>query len=225
MARSVQLLVWARPNRQQGESHMAMWETAGKVRNDFADMIEELDAEQLQQQSLCAEWTAQGVLAHVTSFVETGFLSFMGTMIGSGFDFDNASQKMADRQLKRPVPDVIGSLRTKATKSADLPMFPEEMTVSDVTIHTQDVRRGLGLDGSLDESVQRTALDFLTTHKMATTLVDRRPIEDVRLVATDLDWSFGDGDEITGTAEALMMGLANRDVLDELDGDGLSAWR
>ena len=204
---------------------MATWETAGKVRNDFADMIEGLDAEQLQQQSLCAEWTAEGVLAHVTSFVETGFPSFMGTVIGSGFDFDKASMKMADKQLKRPVGDVISSLRTKATKSAALPMFPEELTVADTAIHTQDVRRGLGLDGSLDESVQRTVLDFLTTHKMATTLVNRPPIDAVRLVATDLDWSFGDGDEITGTAEALMMGLANRDVLDELDGEGLSAWR
>jgi uncharacterized protein (TIGR03083 family) len=188
-------------------------------------MIEGLDTEQLQQQSLCAEWTAEGVLAHVTSFVETGFPSFMGTVIGSGFNFDKASMKMADKQLQRPTADVIDSLRTKATKSAALPMFPEEMTVTDVTIHTQDVRRGLGLDGSLDESVQRTVLDFLTTHKMATTLVDRPPIEGVRLVATDLDWSFGEGDEITGTAEALMMGLANRDVLDELDGEGLAVWR
>jgi len=99
------------------------------------------------------------------------------------------------------------------------------MTVSDVTIHTQDIRRPLGLDGSPDPVVLATVLDFLTTHKQATTLVDRRPIANVQLQATDVDWSFGEGAEITGTAEALMMALAKRPVLDELNGDGLSSWR
>jgi hypothetical protein len=72
----------------------------------------------------------------------------------------------------------------------------------------------LGLDGELNGNVLRTSLDFLTTHKTATTLVNRPLIDGVRLVATDLDWSFGDVEEITGTGEALMMGLGASDVLD-----------
>lgn len=204
---------------------MATWETAAKARREFADMIEGLTPEQLEQQSLCSEWTAQGVLAHVTSFVETNLPAFMATIAKSGFNFDKASVAMANKQLARPVPDVIQSLRSKATKSAPLPMFPEELTVSDVTIHTQDVRRALGLEAKIDEGIQRTTLEFLTTHKMATTLVDRRPIEGVRLVATDSDWSFGTGPEITGTSEAIMMGLSNRPVLDDLSGDGLASWQ
>jgi hypothetical protein len=78
----------------------------------------------------------------------------------------------------------------------------------------------LGLEGELDGNVLRTSLDFLTTHKTATTLMNRPLIDGVRLVATDLDWSFGDGEEITGTGEALMMGLGARDVLDELSRSG-----
>jgi uncharacterized protein (TIGR03083 family) len=204
---------------------MATWEMAGQVRNDFADMIERLTPEQLDQPSLCSEWTARGVLAHITSFVETGTLRFFATVAGSRFDFDKASQKMANTQLARPVSDVVSSLRAKATKSSALPIFPEELTVADTVIHTQDVRRPLGLDDRPDESVLRTVLDFLTTHKMATTLVNRPSLDGVRLVATDLDWSCGAGNEITGPAEALMMALANRQVLDELDGPGLAAWR
>jgi uncharacterized protein (TIGR03083 family) len=204
---------------------MATWELAGKGRNDFADMIEPLTEEQLQEQSLCTEWTAHGVLAHVTSFVETGLFSFFGALVRSGFNFDKGSLIMANKQLERPVPDVLASLRANATKSAPMPMFPEAMTVSDVAIHTQDVRRPLGLPGMLDDAVLQQALEFLTTEKMATTLVNRRPLDGVRLVATDSDWTFGDGDEITGTSEAIMMGLADRPVLDELSGDGLAAWQ
>ncbi len=43
--------------------------------------------------------------------------------------------------------------------------------------------------------------------------------------ASDQDWSFGEGAVITGTREALMMGLAARPVLEDLSGEGLSVWR
>ncbi|MDH3679512.1 MAG: maleylpyruvate isomerase family mycothiol-dependent enzyme [Acidimicrobiia bacterium] len=204
---------------------MATWELAAKARQDFADMIDGLSAQQLDEQSLCEEWTAKEVVAHLTSFVETGGFGLFTEMVKNRFDFTKVSAAMVDKRKDRSVADLTGSLRQHATKSAPLPTFPEELTVGDVAIHTQDVRRPLGLAGELDEKVLRTTLDFLTTHKHATTLVDRRPIEDVRLEATDLGWSFGDGPEITGTGEAIMMGLANRPVLDDLDGPGLANWK
>lgn len=210
---------------KNGGTKMATWNSAGKARTDFADMMESLSSEQLDQPSLCDEWAAKGVLAHVTSFVETNAVAFFAAMVKSRFDFDKTSLIMANKQLVRPVEEVIATLRSKATKSAPLPMFPESLTVADVVIHTQDVRRPLELAGSPSEDLVQATLDFLTTDKMATTLVDRRPIDDVKLVASDMDWSFGIGPEITGSGEALMMGLANRSVLDELQGDGLAAWQ
>lgn len=203
---------------------MATWELAGKARNDFADMIEALSPEQLESQTFCREWTAFGVLAHVTSFVETSFPKMFVTMVKSGFDFDKVSISMAKTQLARPVADVLASLRAQATKSAPMPSFPEAMTVTDIAIHTQDVRRPLGLGGSLDEQVLRTTLAFLTTNKKAKMAVHLKPLDGVRLVANDIDWSFGEGAEITGTGEALMMALADRGVLGELSGAGLAKW-
>ena len=204
---------------------MAQWNLAAKGRNDFADMVEPLTDEQWQQRSLCEAWTAHGVLAHLTSFVETGIFSFFGHMVKNRFDFDKVSVSMTDERSERSAADLIASLRANAAKSSPLPMFPERLTVSDTAIHTQDVRRPLGLPGSLDDKVLRTALGFVTTDKMATMLVNRRPIEGVSLRATDLDWSFGDGPEISGPAEAILMGLADRPVLDELSGEGLARWR
>lgn len=205
---------------------MAEWTRAGAARIEFADMIAGLSAEQLDQQSLCDAWSARGVLCHVTGFVETGALGMIGGVLKSGFNFDKMSIAMADKQLARPVGDVIASLRAKASKSAPMPGFPEEMTMTDVAIHTQDVRRPLGLAGAPSENTVRSALDFITTHKMGTTLIAKRPpLDGVRLVATDMDWSFGEGAEISGTGEALMMALAKRPVLDELSGDGVDLWR
>jgi hypothetical protein len=46
-------------------------------------------------------------------------------------------------------------------------------------------------------------------------------VRDVRLVATDVDWTFGRGPEVRGTAEALLMAVAGRrTVADELTGPG-----
>ncbi len=203
---------------------MAQWELAARARTEFVDMIEGLTPEQIEAGTLCDEWTVKGVLAHLTGFVETGLVSLFATIAKSGFDFDKASVAMVNKRISRPVDDLASSLRGLAAKSSALPTFPEAMTVSDVAIHTQDVRRALGLDGSLDDEVLRTALDFLTTHKLATTMVDRRPLDGLRLAATDIDWSSGDGAEISGPAEAIMMGLANRPLGAELGGEGLTSW-
>lgn len=205
---------------------MAEWTRAGAARTEFADMIAGLSSEQLNQQTLCDAWSAHGVLCHVTGFVETGALGMIGGMFKSRFDFDKMSLNMADKQMARPVGDVIATLRAKANKSAPMPGFPEELTMADLAIHTQDVRRPLGLDGAPTEQTVRNTLDFITTHKMGTTLIAKRPpLDGVKLVATDMDWSFGEGAEISGTGEALMMALAARPVLDELTGEGVDLWR
>jgi hypothetical protein len=123
---------------------------------------------------------------------------------------------------KRPVQDLVATLREKAAASAPLPGFPEALTVADVAIHTQDVRRPLGLPGALDDQVLRTALDFLATHKQAKQLVDPPSLEGLKLNATDTGWHHGDGAEVAGTGEAIMMALAHGPILDELTGDGVA---
>lgn len=204
---------------------MAEWHQAAKGRLHFLEMIDGLTEGELDQQSLCDQWTARGVLCHITSFVETSAGGFIKMLFTSGFDFEKGSMAMADTQLARPLEEVKASLRSNASKSAPLPGFAEAMTTTDLTIHTQDVRRPLGLPGALDEAALHSALQFLTTHKAATQLVNRKPIDGVSLRSTDLDWTFGSGPEISGPAEALMMAMADRQsALSDLSGEGLNAW-
>lgn len=203
---------------------MATWETAGKVRRQFADMIEGLTDEQLRAETLCNGWTPVHVLGHLTSFVDTGTVAFFANVAKHRFNYDNASLASAQKQADRRIADVLQTLRDNATKSSALPMFPEELTVADVAIHTQDVRRPLGLGCELEPDVLRATLDFLTTHKMATVLVDRKPLEGVTLQTTDMAWSFGSGPVISGPAEAVMMALSSRPALGDLTGDGVRQW-
>jgi hypothetical protein len=51
----------------------------------------------------------------------------------------------------------------------------------------------------------------------------RRAGHRLRLVATDIDWSHGDGPEVTGPGEALLMAIARRPAaLADLRGAGVS---
>jgi hypothetical protein len=61
------------------------------------------------------------------------------------------------------------------------------------------------------------ALAFGST---APTLHARRRIRGLPLVATDLDWSTGDGPPVEGPAEPLLMAIAGRPTTNELSGHG-----
>jgi hypothetical protein len=60
----------------------------------------------------------------------------------------------------------------------------------------------------------------------APTLPSKGNAKGLRLVATDVDWTAGDGPEVTGPGEAILMAAAGRtDALDDLSGDGLATLR
>ena len=80
-----------------------------------------------------------------------------------------------------------------------------------------DVRRPLGLPESLDADVLAMALDF-SVGEFA-----KKQEVDVRFAATDLEWSAGSGAVVHGTGEALLLALNNRDVRNELEGEGVEA--
>jgi hypothetical protein len=54
----------------------------------------------------------------------------------------------------------------------------------------------------------------------------KKRAEGLRLIATDVDWSSGQGPEVRGTGEAVLLAITGRPVaLDELTGDGVDTLR
>jgi hypothetical protein len=57
-------------------------------------------------------------------------------------------------------------------------------------------------------------------------LVPRRRVTGLSLRATDQDWTWGEGAEVSGTSEALAMALSGRTVaLEDLTGPGAAELR
>jgi len=197
-----------------------------RARTEFADIIDALSDEQLAMPTLCTGWTPHHVLAHLVTFIDIPLPKFMFNVMRSRGNFDAAADRMAQGLAERTVADLTSSLRSKASQGSKMPGFPPELSVADVVVHTQDVRRGLGLEGAPDEELLRTSLDFITASKKAKLLVEQKGLFDgLRLEATDFDWTYGDGTLVSGPAESLLMAAMRRPAMDELSGDGVETLR
>ena len=197
-------------------------EITAKARNDFADLLDSLSDEQLAGNTLCDNWTPMDVAGHVVSFVELGLGGLMFSMAKAGFNVDKAWAANATKYKEMGRDAISAALREKADKSAPIPSFSAGISFLDVAVHTQDIRRGLGLEGELDEEVLRASLEWVTTHKQRKTHVDPKDIEGLRFEATDMDWSWGEGDLVSGPAEAILMAMNRRDTSADLTGDGVA---
>jgi len=198
------------------------WDLVAKSRNDFADLLDSLSEEQLAGNTLCENWTPLDIAGHLVSFVELTLPPMMLSMAKAGFNVDKAWAANATKYKEMGAQAISKSLRANASKTAPIKSFSSGLTVVDLCVHTQDVRRGLGIDGELDAESLRYALDWLTTHKQRKMHVPPKDIDGLRLEATDNHWSWGDGAQVRGPAEAILMGINRRNVSSELTGEGVA---
>jgi uncharacterized protein (TIGR03083 family) len=191
---------------------------------DLADRLAELDDEQWNSPSLCARWRIRDVLAHVTAGAEGAFGvgAIVGGMVRHGFNYNR--WVAADGQARgRQDPEVIlQALRDAAAIRHARPRGRPVTGLMHVLIHGQDICRPLGIARPLPEAHLVPVADFVTNdvHIFGA----RKRIAGLKLTASDMDWSHGEGPEVLGPAEALVMMMAGRLVaLDDLSGEGKDA--
>jgi uncharacterized protein (TIGR03083 family) len=198
-----------------------LWEAERDEMLDLAERLAVLDDEQWNSPSLCAQWRIRDVLAHVTAGAEGafGFATVFGGMLRHGFNYNR--WVAADGQVRgQQDPEVLlASLRNAAANRNDRSGTRPVRGLVHVLIHGQDICRPLGIARGLPESHLFPVADFVKTdvHLFGA----KKRIAGLRLRATDMDWSNGNGPEVTGPAEALVMVMAGRLVaLDDLSGEG-----
>lgn len=198
------------------------WDIAAKARLDFADVLADLSDEQLKAETFCDQWNALEVGGHIVSFIEMSLPTMMFSMAKTGFNIDKAWAENARKYSAQGQAEVVRKIRADPGKKSAVKAFPAELTVADVAVHTQDVRRPLGIDGALDPDVVKVALEMCTTNKKAKMFVPPSDIAGLRLEATDMDWSYGSGELVSGTGEAILMAINRRDSRADLTGDGVA---
>jgi uncharacterized protein (TIGR03083 family) len=201
---------------------MDTWAMIEAERRELADLFATLDDEQLATPSLCGAWSVKEVAAHLLMPLDTSVATIGVEMVKCLGNFDRANERLAKRVAERPIADIVEGLRTHAASHFTPPTAGAEAPLTDLLVHGEDVRRPLGLPGTVPADRLRTALDFLQSNKTRG-FVGKGWLRDLRFEATDLDWTHGAGALVRGPGIALVITMCGRRAgLDDLDGDGVA---
>ena len=198
--------------------HVDVMALARAEREDLLDLLGTLTPEQWRAPSLCAGWSVHDVVAHVLSYEELGPRQLAARFARGSFRFGRVNAVGLREYAGRSPAELTDLLRRHLTPTGLTAGLGGAIALTDGLIHHQDIRRPLGLPRAVPAERVRPAL---RTALFAPVLLGVLRVGDVRLVATDLDWSFGRGPEVRGTAEALLMAVAGRrGIAAELSGPG-----
>ncbi|OBJ53031.1 maleylpyruvate isomerase family mycothiol-dependent enzyme [Mycobacterium sp. 1423905.2] len=185
-------------------------------RADLAAFLATLSPQEWHAPSLCRGWTVKDVVAHVVSYEELGAFG-LAKRFAKGWVL--RANEVGVREFASLSPEeLLGFLRAHLRPRGLTAGFGGMIGLVDGIIHHQDIRRALGRQRTVPAERLERVLPLLPGNPR---LGVGRRIKGLRLVATDLDWRHGDGPEVHGTGEALMMAMTGRPAaLDELSGPG-----
>jgi uncharacterized protein (TIGR03083 family) len=198
-----------------------VWTLVHAERRALIADLEQLDDARWEVPSLCAGWTVHDVVAHLVDVATTTRLGFVADMARARFDFDRQNERGIDRARGTSPAETLQHLRDVVSRTSG-PPAPLDTRIVEEVLHGEDIRRPLGLTrtyppAAVVRSLQQQAR-MPASFGGAKELVAR-----IRLTATDIDLSIGDGPEVRGPLLALLLAVTGRRVaLDELEGKGLA---
>lgn len=194
----------------------ALMDLAYEERSDLAAFLSTLSDQDWHTESLCAGWTVKDVVAHVISYEELT----VGGLI----------KRFAKGRVVRA--NEVGVAEYSSLSPHELLEFlnrhlrPHGLTAGfggmiglvDATIHHQDIRRALNRPRIVPPHRLLRILPLVPSNPR---LGAGRRIKGLRLRADDIAWEHGDGPEVAGTGEALLLAMTGRrQAAEELTGPG-----
>ena len=202
---------------------MGTLEMARAERRDFADFCAALSPADWDAPSLCAGWRVRDVVAHVVSYEGLGAAGFAGRLVRGRLNPHRANREAVTRLAERSPGQLLELLRAAQDPTGLLTAFGGRIVLADTLIHHQDLRRPLGMPRAVPPERLLVALPLAL---LAPVIGGAWRIRGVRLVATDLDWSWGAGPEARGPGEAVLMAVSGRrGAAVDLQGPGVDLLR
>lgn len=204
-----------------------VWAHVAAERRSLADFLATLAPADWEVPSLCAGWAVRDVVAHVVWGPGQSSAAAMSSFVRAGFRLNRAVADTARRWGRREPARMVAHLREIAEDRRHSPLISGTHVLADVVCHGLDIRRPLGRPCAVPREPFRltAALMVRTTWPLDTVFArsPRRTVAGLRLVAEDLDWTLGEGPEVRGSAEALLLAMTGRPVGPaELTGTGAS---
>jgi uncharacterized protein (TIGR03083 family) len=191
-------------------------------------LLHELDDEQWDAASLCDGWRVRDVISHMCIGYTTPMPKMIGLIAQRRFNVDRASKEesiaFGDTHSPAELLSIFDRIHRDKIRKGISRVIPSKEGLVDHLTHHQDIRRPLGMPRAMPEDRLLAALEVAPG--IGGFLKAKGRAKGLRFVASDIDWSWGDGPEVKGNGEAILLALGGRpSVLDELGGEGLAALR
>ncbi len=200
-----------------------IWPVVHDERAALAADLAPVAEDQWETPSQCEGWTVRDVLAHMTATASMTPAAFFPKLIGSGFSFEKVQAKGIAAERGASGVDALSRFQA-VIGSEKKPPGPKDTVLGETIIHSEDIRRSLGLQRQYTDEALVEVADFYKGSNLI--IGTKRRIDGVSLRATDTDWSHGSGPEVAGPMLPLLLAMAGRKgALDELSGDGVATLR
>ena len=200
-----------------------IWQLIHTERASMADTLASLPGTDWAKPSLCGDWSVHVTAGHILAGAEQTKGHFMKGMITTGFRFNHLMDREAHRMGALPPAEIISRLRARTT-TTNRPPAPVVTMLGEIVVHSQDIRGAVGQHAVVDRDAIVACLEMYKEANFP--LGTKKRIEGLRLVADDVDWTHGNGPEVSGPGLSMLMAVTGRrQGLDALTGDGVATLR
>jgi uncharacterized protein (TIGR03083 family) len=202
-----------------------MWRTVEQERLGLADLLADLPAADWSGPTLCDGWTVKELAAHLTAAPRYTLTSMLSDVVRARGNFDRMMRDAAVRHAASRTPEqLVGELRAVAASRRHPPVVSATEPLLDVLVHGQDLAIPLGRPREMPLEAARVATARAWT--VGFPFHTPRKLRGLRFVATDADWSTGEGPEVRAPIAALLLLATGRPAaLPRLDGPGAAEVR
>jgi len=173
-----------------------VWRGIDDQRRRLVDLLEDLSDAEWQHPSLCAGWSVRQVAAHV-ALQNTSWSALpraVVEVIRTG-GMNSAIHAVACTHAQQPTERIVEEIRERIGVWRALPTVSYRESAIDYLVHLQDIAIPLGREVAMPGDVAAVAAERVW--RSPRMFHARRRFTGYRLVATDVEWSAGCGQEVT----------------------------
>ncbi|GAA3467515.1 maleylpyruvate isomerase family mycothiol-dependent enzyme [Nonomuraea roseola] len=196
-----------------------IWAAVEAERRGLADLLGALSPGDWERPSLCAGWRVRDVAAHLALATSVSTGRALVELVRARGSFDRMIHDTAVRHARRPTAEIVEQIRASAVSRRLAPSTKPLDPLFDALVHGQDIAVPLGIERVMPLEPARTAADHIWNRGFP--FFPQRRFRGLRLVATDVDWSVGEGEVVRGSIQALLLLVGGRPAaLPDLSGAG-----
>ncbi|HEV7189484.1 MAG TPA: maleylpyruvate isomerase family mycothiol-dependent enzyme [Blastococcus sp.] len=177
-------------------------------RRAFGDVLSGMTEPDWNARSLCEGWRVREVVAHMTMPFRYPAPRFLAELVRSRGNFTRMSDRVARRDARAPIGTLLAGWLANVDHRWKPPGGGLKGALTHDVVHGLDITVPLGIEHPVSEAALRVVLDNATSPlNLKHFGID---LTGIRLEADDLDWAYGDGEPLRGTARHLLLVLMDR---------------